>query len=153
MNNKPASLLVVPLGMALSGINPSWCGRQMAGEFSASSYKRINHFLVIGGKYATKYYINKKKLFTFKTKLVKNYSTSLRSSAKICIHKIIHFYTFHSTAISMYRRKPFRISGRYWQDRHCHKRGCFHRPMGHFIIIQSHRVTHPLRFRSFSDML
>ena len=30
--NKPASLLVVPLGEALSGIPPSWCGRQMAGN-------------------------------------------------------------------------------------------------------------------------
>ena len=30
--NKPASLLVVPLGKALSGISPSWCGRQMAGN-------------------------------------------------------------------------------------------------------------------------
>ena len=29
--NKPASLLVVPLGKALSGIPSSWCGRQMAG--------------------------------------------------------------------------------------------------------------------------
>ena len=30
---KPASLLVVPLGKALSGIPPSWCGRQVAGNF------------------------------------------------------------------------------------------------------------------------
>ena len=30
VENKPASLLVVPLGKALSGIPPSWCGRQMA---------------------------------------------------------------------------------------------------------------------------
>ena len=29
---KPVSLLVVPLGKALSGIPPSWCGRQMAGN-------------------------------------------------------------------------------------------------------------------------
>ena len=29
VENKPASLLV-PLGKALSGIPPSWCGRQMA---------------------------------------------------------------------------------------------------------------------------
>ena len=28
MENKPASLLAVPLGKALSGISPSWCGRQ-----------------------------------------------------------------------------------------------------------------------------
>ena len=30
MKIKPVSLLVVPLGKALSGIPPSWCGRQMA---------------------------------------------------------------------------------------------------------------------------
>ena len=29
---QPASLLVVPLGKALYGIPPSWCGRQMAGN-------------------------------------------------------------------------------------------------------------------------
>ena len=32
VENKPASLLVVPLGKALNGIPPSWCGRQMAGN-------------------------------------------------------------------------------------------------------------------------
>ena len=32
VENKPASLLVVPSGKALSGIPPSWCGRQMAGN-------------------------------------------------------------------------------------------------------------------------
>ena len=32
VENKPASLLVVPLGKTLSGIPPSWCGRQMAGN-------------------------------------------------------------------------------------------------------------------------
>ena len=32
VENKPASLLVVRLGKALSGIPPSWCGRQMAGN-------------------------------------------------------------------------------------------------------------------------
>ena len=32
VENKPASLLVVPLGKALSGIPPSWCGRQMDGN-------------------------------------------------------------------------------------------------------------------------
>ena len=31
LKNKPARSLVVPLGRALSGISPSWCGRQMAG--------------------------------------------------------------------------------------------------------------------------
>ena len=30
MKIKPVSLLVVPLGKALSGIPPSWCSRQMA---------------------------------------------------------------------------------------------------------------------------
>ena len=30
--NKPASLLVVSLGKALSGIPPSWCDKQMAGK-------------------------------------------------------------------------------------------------------------------------
>ena len=29
VKNKPASLLVVPLGKALSGIPPFWCGGQM----------------------------------------------------------------------------------------------------------------------------
>ena len=29
VENKPASLHVVPLEKALSGISPSWCGRQM----------------------------------------------------------------------------------------------------------------------------
>ena len=33
VENKPVSLLVVPLGKALSGVSPSWCGRQMAGNF------------------------------------------------------------------------------------------------------------------------
>ena len=28
---KPASLLAAPLGKALSGISPPWCGKQMAG--------------------------------------------------------------------------------------------------------------------------
>ena len=37
MKNKPASLLVVPLGKALSGIPPSWCGRQMASNSSLST--------------------------------------------------------------------------------------------------------------------
>ena len=32
VENKPASLLVVPLGKALDEIPPSWCGRQMAGN-------------------------------------------------------------------------------------------------------------------------
>ena len=32
VKNKPASLLAVPLGKALSGIPSSWCGRQVAGN-------------------------------------------------------------------------------------------------------------------------
>ena len=32
LENKPASLLVVPLGKALSRIPLSWCGKQMAGN-------------------------------------------------------------------------------------------------------------------------
>ena len=32
VENKPASILVVPLEKALSRILPSWCGRQMAGN-------------------------------------------------------------------------------------------------------------------------
>ena len=32
VENKPASSLVVPLEKALSGISPSWCGRQMTGN-------------------------------------------------------------------------------------------------------------------------
>ena len=32
MDNKPASLLVVPLGKALGGIFPSWCFGQVAGN-------------------------------------------------------------------------------------------------------------------------
>ena len=32
VENKPTSLLVVPLGKALSGIPPSWCGRYMDGN-------------------------------------------------------------------------------------------------------------------------
>ena len=32
VENKPASLLVEPLGKALGGIPPSWCGRQMTGN-------------------------------------------------------------------------------------------------------------------------
>ena len=33
VKNKPASLLVVPLGKAFNGIPPFWCGRQMVGNF------------------------------------------------------------------------------------------------------------------------
>ena len=50
MENKPASLLVVPLGKALNGIPPSWCGRQMAGNSLASSYSGKNFFKVLNGQ-------------------------------------------------------------------------------------------------------
>ena len=32
VDNKPASLLAMPLGKALNGITPSCCGKQMAGN-------------------------------------------------------------------------------------------------------------------------
>ena len=38
VENKPASLLVVALGTALAGLSPYWCGRQVAGNFQASSH-------------------------------------------------------------------------------------------------------------------
>ena len=44
VKNKPASLFVVPLGKALSGIPPFWCGRQMAGNSLASSYSALIAF-------------------------------------------------------------------------------------------------------------
>ena len=44
VENKPESLLVVPLGKAFSGIPPSWCGRQMAGNSEASSYSALIAF-------------------------------------------------------------------------------------------------------------
>ena len=49
VENKPASLLSVPLGKALSGIPLSWCGRQVAGKLLSELVKRIDRFLVIGG--------------------------------------------------------------------------------------------------------
>ena len=55
MKNKPASLLVVPLGKTLSGIPRSWCGRQMAGYSSASSYNALIAFSRQEDKYASKY--------------------------------------------------------------------------------------------------
>ena len=33
VENKPASLLVAPLGKALVGVVPCWCGRKTAGKF------------------------------------------------------------------------------------------------------------------------
>ena len=41
VEDKPGSVLVVPLGKALSGIPPSWCGRQMAGNSQARSYSAL----------------------------------------------------------------------------------------------------------------
>ena len=39
--NKHACSLIVPLGRALSGITPSWCGRQMAGtQWRTENFKR-----------------------------------------------------------------------------------------------------------------
>ena len=49
MEHKSASLLVVPLGKALSGIPRSWGGREMAGNSEASSLQRFDRFHVIGG--------------------------------------------------------------------------------------------------------
>ena len=49
MENKQASSLVVLLGKALSGIPPSQCGEQMAGNSQASSLCRFDRFLVLGG--------------------------------------------------------------------------------------------------------
>ena len=47
MKNKLASLLVVQLGKALSGISQTFNARQMAGNSSASSLQRFNRFFVI----------------------------------------------------------------------------------------------------------
>ena len=44
VENKPASFFVVPLGKALSGIPPSWCGRQIAGNSQTSSYSALITF-------------------------------------------------------------------------------------------------------------
>ena len=44
MKNKPASLLVVPLGKGLSEIPSSRCDRQMAGNSQASSYSALIAF-------------------------------------------------------------------------------------------------------------
>ena len=54
MENKPASLLV-PLGKAVDGIPPSWCGVQVASNSLASLLLHVDCFLVIRGKCATKY--------------------------------------------------------------------------------------------------
>ena len=55
VENKPASLLVVSLEKALSGIPPSWCGKQMAGNSSASLLKRLIAFSWKENGYAMKY--------------------------------------------------------------------------------------------------
>ena len=44
VENKPASLLAVPLERALNGIPLSWCGGQMAGNSQASSYSALIAF-------------------------------------------------------------------------------------------------------------
>ena len=44
VESKPASLLVVSLGKALSGITPSWCGKEMVGNSEASSLQRLIAF-------------------------------------------------------------------------------------------------------------
>ena len=44
MENKPASLLVVPLRKALSGIPPSWCGKQMV---TLSRYNTVRESLKV----------------------------------------------------------------------------------------------------------
>ena len=44
MDNKPASLLVVPLRKALSEIPPFWCGRQMAGISKRDRYSALVAF-------------------------------------------------------------------------------------------------------------
>ena len=44
VKNKPASLLVVPLQKALSGISSCWCGRQMV-TTPKSSYTALIAFL------------------------------------------------------------------------------------------------------------
>ena len=49
----PESLLVVPLGKALSTIIPSWCDRQMVGNSLASLLEHFDRFLVTGRKYVT----------------------------------------------------------------------------------------------------
>ena len=49
VENKQASLLVVPLGKALSGILSSWSGRQKAGNSYSSSLQRFDRFLEVGG--------------------------------------------------------------------------------------------------------
>ena len=50
MENKPAGVLVVPLGKALSGFPPSWCGGQMAGNSLLNELILLTDcFFVIGG--------------------------------------------------------------------------------------------------------
>ena len=44
VKNKPASLLVVPLEKALSGIPPFWCGRQMLATVKRARYSALIAF-------------------------------------------------------------------------------------------------------------
>ena len=54
MENKIARLLVVPLRKALSGVTPSWCGRQEAansyGALIALCDRRINKIMLLNTK-------------------------------------------------------------------------------------------------------
>ena len=47
VENKPASLLVMPLGKAHSVIPPLWCGRQDGRQFHSELVLCIDRFLVI----------------------------------------------------------------------------------------------------------
>ena len=44
VKNKPGKFIVVPSGNSLSGIPPSSCGRQVAGNSEASSYNAMIAF-------------------------------------------------------------------------------------------------------------
>ena len=44
VENKLASLLVVPLGKAVSGIPTSWCGRHMPSAFKRARYSALIAF-------------------------------------------------------------------------------------------------------------
>ena len=61
VENKPASLLVVPFGKALSGITPSWCGRQMAATPKRARYSALIAFSWQEDKCEAKYNQHKNK--------------------------------------------------------------------------------------------
>ena len=46
MKIKPASLLVVALVKALSGIPPSWCGRQMATQMATDAWQLLSELVI-----------------------------------------------------------------------------------------------------------